>query len=54
MGTGKSRIIRVSADVYEQLQELAEPFVDSPNDIIRILIEYYHSNKHAAHIKEKE
>lgn len=38
-----SKVIRVSAEVFERLQKHAEPFVDSPSDVVEHLLDYYES-----------
>lgn len=38
-----SKVIRLSADVFDRLQRLAEPLVDSTNDVIERLLDFYES-----------
>ena len=34
----ESKVIRVDEEVWEKLQEMAEPFVDTPNSVLRRLL----------------
>lgn len=36
-----SKVIRVSDDAYERLKDLAEPFVDSPSDVVDRLLDFH-------------
>jgi hypothetical protein len=37
--------INVSTSVFEQLKDLAEPFIDTPETVINRLIEHYHKTR---------
>jgi negative regulator of replication initiation len=36
-----SKVIRVSDDAYTRLKNLAEPFVDSPSDVVERLLDFH-------------
>ena len=36
-----SKVIRVSDDAYRRLKNLAEPFVDSPSDVVERLLDFH-------------
>ena len=40
-----SPVIRISESIYERLQELATPFVDTPASIIERLLDHYEAVK---------
>jgi hypothetical protein len=40
-----SKVIRIDDDTFTRLQNLAEPFVDTPSSVIERLLNYYESSK---------
>jgi len=49
-----SKVIRISAEVYERLQAHAQPFVDTPSDVIERILDQYEQRLDDYHAGEAQ